>query len=552
MIKKGLSLFLSAILITAMICNVYATDTKFRMIDVNLPDITAELTGNVKKDDISTVKLNGEKLDILQTSKSKNSTKLVYMLIDISGSMSQSAFNALKPSLIDFAKSLDKKTDKFVLMTFGEQVTTLLKGGEDDKKIESVINSIVCDSNNTTFYKALNDAYNMAENEKGYERKFAIVISDGADLDNGNSSEQEVVDNYKTRRLPVYALCDSGATKSSMDGFGYISRASGGELYTYSYYSATESFDSVKNTIDNVTLVKLKSQKKKSQGTKFIEIEFEDDDIIKQEVLVKAKSDNKAPAVREISYIKDTNAFVVEFSEAVDNANDIASYKIRKGGKELTIVSVEYKNEKSTVYMQDTVYSGEYEFEFSGINDATDNANALKENELTQDIEATPIIFKVLRIVGIILIPVLFLLAIFFILLFLKKKKNVKKFKDIFITQTEEEEFESIHVTERKSIPIKLYIDSDDGKFYNVSYNLVTSVIVGRSEIADLRIEDSMMSRQHFAIEKNEEVLAVVDLDSVNGTFVNGVKIGSRTFLNSGDRITAGNSVIRVVYGERG
>lgn len=551
MIKKSVSLFLSAILIVTMICNAYAVDTKLRMVDVNLPDITAELTGDVKKGDISTVKLNGEKLEIEQVSKQSDLTQLVYVLVDISGSMSQSAFNALKPSLIKFAKNLDKKTDKFVLMTFGEKVTTLLKGGESDAKIESVINSIVCNSNNTTFYKALNDVYKSSEKETGYERKYAIVISDGADLDNGNSSEQEVVDNYKTHRLPLYALCDANTTKSSMDGFGYISRVSGGELYGYSYYNATESFDSVKSVIDDVTLVKLKSKKKKSQGTKFIEFEL-GDELVKQEVLVKAKADNKAPTVEEVSYNKDTNSFVLKFSESVDNAGDIASYKIKKGDKEITIVSVEYKNGKSTVYMQDTVYSGEYTFELSGITDATDNANSLAENELVRDIEATPVVFKVLKIVGIASIPILFLLAIFLILLFLKKKKNVKKIKDIFITQTEEEEVESIHVTERKSMPIKLYIDSDDGNFYTVSYNLVTSVIVGRSEIADLKIEDAMMSRQHFAIEKNENVLAVVDLDSVNGTFINGVKIGSRTFLNSGDRITAGNSVIRVIYGERG
>lgn len=551
MIKKALSLFLSLLIIAVTVCNVYAADIKFRMVDVNLPDVTAELTGNIKADDISNVKLNGENLTVKSVSQSDDATKLVYMLVDISGSMSQSAFNALKPALIKYAKNLDKKTDKFVLMTFGETVTTLLKGGESNVKIKSAINSIVCNSNNTTFYKALNDAYKSSEKETDYDRKFAIVISDGADLDNGNSSEQEVVDNYETHRLPVYALCDSSAAKSSMDGFGYISRVSGGELYSYSYYNAEESFNSLKSVIDNVTLVKLESQRKKSAGTKFIEIDI-DGENIKQEVLVKAKPDTKAPDVEEVSYNKDNNSFVIEFSEPVDGAGDIASYKIKKGDKELTIVSVEYKGTKSTVYMQDTVYSGEYTFELSSVTDATDNANVLKQSDFTQEIKATPIIFKILKIVGIVLIPVAFLLAIFLILLFLKKKKNVKKIKDIFITQTEEEEFESIHIKERKSFPVQLYIDSADGNFYNVSYNLTTSLIVGRSEMCDLRIDDAELSRQHFAIEKRDNVLSVSDLDSANGTYVNGVKIGSVTYLNTGDRITAGNSVIRVIYGERG
>ncbi|MGN1194421.1 MAG: FHA domain-containing protein, partial [Acutalibacteraceae bacterium] len=444
----------------------------------------------------------------------------------------------------------DKKKDKLVLMTFGASVQTLLKGGESDAAIEEAFNSIKCNSGNTTFYTALNKVFTDSQKETDYERKFAVVVSDGADLDKGNSSQQEVVDNYESHRLPIYAMCQSRTEKSSGDGFGYIARISGGELVTFSSSDAESRFSTLKSYFENVTLFKLESSSKKSAG--FQKLVFDlDGEEVSEDVEVMAKADNKAPTVKSIEFDKDTNSFKITFSEEVDHADKISSFKVKKGDKEFTIVSVSYKSKVATLNMEKTVYSGEYTFELSSITDSSDNANKLSKSTYTEEITAKPIILKVLSIVGIILIPVLFLLAIFLILLFMKKKKKVTKIKDIFITQVEEEQHQAVHIQEKKGLAVKFYVDSADGTFHKIDYNLISSLIVGRSDMCDLRIDDSRLSRQHFAIEQVEKGLAVTDLGSINGTFVNGVQIRSRTFVRSGDRISAGNSVIRVVYNER-
>ncbi len=70
-------------------------------------------------------------------------------------------------------------------------------------------------------------------------------------------------------------------------------------------------------------------------------------------------------------------------------------------------------------------------------------------------------------------------------------------------------------------------------------------IALGRSSSAELSFpDDNGLSRHHFAIERDGDGWAIVDMGSKNGTIVNGVKLTERTRLKSGDRITAGHLVI--------
>lgn len=65
-------------------------------------------------------------------------------------------------------------------------------------------------------------------------------------------------------------------------------------------------------------------------------------------------------------------------------------------------------------------------------------------------------------------------------------------------------------------------------------------VTVGRDQKADLRLEDTGISRRHAEIRRNGDVFALVDLKSVNGTFVNGKRVESMQILKTGDKVTMG------------
>ena len=74
-----------------------------------------------------------------------------------------------------------------------------------------------------------------------------------------------------------------------------------------------------------------------------------------------------------------------------------------------------------------------------------------------------------------------------------------------------------------------------------------TVTTIGRSSMNDLPIPDKMLSRQHARIVRDGNGgLAIEDMGSRNGTFVNGEKLTALLPLKSGDRITVGGVTLKV------
>jgi len=62
---------------------------------------------------------------------------------------------------------------------------------------------------------------------------------------------------------------------------------------------------------------------------------------------------------------------------------------------------------------------------------------------------------------------------------------------------------------------------------------------VGRAPRADFRVDAALVSRVHCRLTAGAADLEVVDLDSTNGTFVNGARV-ERAILKTGDRLGVG------------
>ncbi len=66
-------------------------------------------------------------------------------------------------------------------------------------------------------------------------------------------------------------------------------------------------------------------------------------------------------------------------------------------------------------------------------------------------------------------------------------------------------------------------------------------VVIGRETAATLCIADASISRRHSQIDKENDDLIILDLDSLNGTFINDVPV-KRRVLKHGDRVRIGDS----------
>jgi pSer/pThr/pTyr-binding forkhead associated (FHA) protein/regulator of replication initiation timing len=75
-----------------------------------------------------------------------------------------------------------------------------------------------------------------------------------------------------------------------------------------------------------------------------------------------------------------------------------------------------------------------------------------------------------------------------------------------------------------------------------------TSVIVGRTAMGIERIEMNSVSRTHFKVSSEGKGFVIQDLQSTNGTFVNGERINTPTKLSTGDIIRIGKAESPVYY----
>ena len=87
-------------------------------------------------------------------------------------------------------------------------------------------------------------------------------------------------------------------------------------------------------------------------------------------------------------------------------------------------------------------------------------------------------------------------------------------------------------------------IDSDpDPVTFRVAAGSIKTL--GRAPRADFVVDAALVSRLHCRLEVTEHRIDVVDLDSTNGTFVNGKRV-ERGHIESGDLLQVGRLSLRV------
>ncbi|MBC5815261.1 MAG: DUF3662 domain-containing protein [Candidatus Eremiobacteraeota bacterium] len=76
-------------------------------------------------------------------------------------------------------------------------------------------------------------------------------------------------------------------------------------------------------------------------------------------------------------------------------------------------------------------------------------------------------------------------------------------------------------------------------------YPLKDQISIGRNKSNDIVLGDPRVSRQHARIEAQKDQATLVDLDSTNGTLIDGRKVSGRVPLHGGSVITLGNTSLR-------
>ena len=91
-------------------------------------------------------------------------------------------------------------------------------------------------------------------------------------------------------------------------------------------------------------------------------------------------------------------------------------------------------------------------------------------------------------------------------------------------------------------ITLRVLDGADRGRVYE---GLSTPVTIGREEGNSVQLNDERVSRFHLKIQEDQDKLVLTDLESTNGTKVNGEDVQLR-ILRPGDMVMVGRSVLLV------
>jgi ABC-type multidrug transport system ATPase subunit/pSer/pThr/pTyr-binding forkhead associated (FHA) protein len=98
----------------------------------------------------------------------------------------------------------------------------------------------------------------------------------------------------------------------------------------------------------------------------------------------------------------------------------------------------------------------------------------------------------------------------------------------------------------RSETPMQITGGAGAGMFTERPFGATTRMTIGRGEECDIRLDGLLISNRHAAVVNTNSNLTIEDLNSTNGTYVNGARITGRKPIRPEDVIQIGPFVLRV------
>jgi hypothetical protein len=203
------------------------------------------------------------------------------------------------------------------------------------------------------------------------------------------------------------------------------------------------------------------------------------------------------------------------------------------------------------IIFEEKPFTGSYSIEFINISDKSMERNALTESD-SFEFTGQPIALRYLNIIlhdyWWVIALVVLIIVVLVVYWVIRRRKGLVKVEGT-IGFGDSVEFQH-HFETPNSKPICLVVTDMKGNANKVELDVSSSIFVGRSRSNNLSFDDTKMSRQHFTIESAGDTFYITDLETTNGTYLNGASIKGRHHLNDGDVITAGHE--KFVFKSRG
>ena len=439
-------------------------------------------------------------------------------LVDVSGSMDEQRIEMAKSMIHQFLDGKDEQ-DNFCVVTMGNNLNS--SGFSDSpEEIAAWTDQIAVTNEDTNLYYSISEELKVMETERAVRSKRCMVIfSDGADDQAAGITREEAETAVRDAHIPVFsvALLQEEPTEAQMESakiLGSFSRYSAGGKYYAPVVEGNEPeeiYGDIQTILKNSLIVTadLSQIDKKNKDAK-LQIKL---------------SDGSQKAEDEVTIFIDTREADREFSGDLAIPQDLPQ---DEGQEEKSPIPETEKQQVGEVLETET-----------------------EEEEDTAGGEG----LVIGMIAGIFLLLVLIVVVVL-----LQKKKKCKNEPEMdgavdeaadaeFEKEDEPEETEPAIQREGAHICMLTLVRMGQGKMKKFDLKIKDNASMGRGRKCMLSLpEDKALSEIHCTFQNRRGKIFLMDENSTNGTFVNGVPIAGEHELFQDDILLIGSYEYRVVW----
>lgn len=97
-----------------------------------------------------------------------------------------------------------------------------------------------------------------------------------------------------------------------------------------------------------------------------------------------------------------------------------------------------------------------------------------------------------------------------------------------------------------RSPAVPVLVVTSAGRLQGLEIRVDRPLIIGRGKGVDMHIVDETASDAHTRLEPSGDAIAVIDLQSTNGTFMNDIRIDGRATARRGDTLRIGRTIMEI------
>ncbi|MEG2053853.1 MAG: FHA domain-containing protein, partial [Oscillospiraceae bacterium] len=469
----------------------------------------------------------------------------------------------IKAEVTNQIDTLDKD-DKIAVVTFGENVSLVCDAKDTKEQAKEKIKQIKSGENATRLYDGLSQILNYisTNNASLPHRKVVILITDGVDVNKGGATQGEVMSQLDNAGLSLYSLgIDNKAENKYLDSLGELARATGGRNYILESGNVSKSISSVIKFIDNVLCVNLAASNNLVTNAKQelrldITVDGQVQAVQKKFTVTGWQKDETPPFLASVEVVAG-DKLKIDFNEPVELPQKTGVVSIRNAkGKQIKVKAINWQDKKNAeILLEEEIYNGNYEIEINGGCDISMEKNKISVNKMDFEVNTNQKDlgyflgnYSKIVIFGTVILILLIAGIVTVILINRRKKNSIEEPTDEHTQDpTGKSTFEHKISTIEKGKKLLIFASVGTNEKHKLSVDLVGTLIIGRSEkTSDISFDDTGLSRQHCALLLDGNRVLIQDLESENGTYVNGIRLECARVLNSGDKINISDTEITI------